>query len=145
MTTIAFNPTTFRALFKAFSSTADYPDVVLQLFWDTATAYISNEIIPTSPCYGGLTLAQQTLALNQLTAHLAALNDLIAAGENPGVEISSTVDKISVSMMPPPATNQWQWWLNQTPYGAQLLSLLSVAATGGFYHGGHPIASAFRR
>lgn len=145
MTTIAFDPTTFRALFKAFTSAGDYPDVVLQLFFDTATAYVSADIIPSAPCYGGLNLAQQTLALNQMTAHLVALNDLIAAGENPGVEVSSTVDKISVSMMPPPATTQWQWWLNQTPYGAQLLALLSVAAVGGFYSGGHRIASAFRR
>lgn len=134
MTTIAFDPVAFRALFPAFANTATYPDVVLQLYWDTGTAYIDDE---TGGCFcGGMTIPQRTLALNYMAAHLAALNALIAAGETPGIETSATIDKISVTMQPPPATNQWQWWLNTTPYGAQLLALLKVLSAGGFYFSG---------
>lgn len=134
MATIAFDPTVFRALFPAFSDTTAYPDIVLQLYWDTGTAYINDE--ETVVYCGGMSVAQQTLALNYMAAHLAALNALIAAGETPGIETSSSIDKISVTMQPPPAKTQWQWWLNTTPYGAQLLALLSALSVGGLYFSG---------
>jgi hypothetical protein len=143
MATIWFNATAFRALFSAFSDSIAYPDLVLQLYWHTATAYVNNQY---GGCYiGGFTLAQQTLALNQMTAHLAYLNSLIGAGETPGIVQSSTIDKISVQLTPPPVPNQWQWWLNQSPYGQQLLALLQTSSVGGFYYGGFPVAPSFRR
>jgi Protein of unknown function (DUF4054) len=134
MTTIAFDPAAFRALFPAFSDVTTYPDVVLQLYWDTGTAYISDE--EAIVYCGSMSVPQQTLALNYMAAHLAALNALIAAGETPGIETSSSIDKISVTMQPPPAKTQWQWWLNTTPYGSQLLALLSALSVGGFYFSG---------
>lgn len=140
---ILFNATTFRELFPAFSDADTYPTIKLQLYWDTATAYI-NDV--NGGCYvGGMTLAQQTLALNYMTAHLLALSALIAAGSTPGIETSATIDKISVTIQPPPARDSWQYWLQTTPYGAQLLALLQVAAVGGFYYGGFPIVPSFRR
>ncbi len=79
-----------------------------------------------------------------MTAHLAKIGDMIASGEAPSIVNASTIDKISVTLTPPPAKNQFQWWLNTTPYGAQLLTLLSMAAVGGIYTGGSPERSAFR-
>lgn len=135
MTAIAFNAALFRAMFTpAFDDATKYPDALLQVYWDNATAYISDEL--GGCCCNGLSVAQQTLALNDMTAHLATLQTMISAGQTPGIEVSATIDKVSVSMKPPPAASQWQWWLNLTPYGAALLALLQVAAAGGFYFSG---------
>lgn len=140
MAVIPFNVTVFRTLFPAFANTTTFPDVFLQAYWDVAGAYISNN----SSC-SGMTFAQQTLALNLMTAHLVYLSTLIAGGENPGIELSATIDKISVSNMPPPAPNQWQYWLQTSPYGAQLLALLQIAAAGGRMINGYPVFNSFRR
>jgi len=128
---IHFNDAAFRALFPAYANTSQYASSTLQAYWDTATAYVSNR---NGGCFtGGLTLAQQTLALNQMTAHLVFLAGLIASGNTPGVMTAATIDKVSITLQPPPEVSQWQWWLNQSPYGQQLLALLQVASVGGFY------------
>lgn len=143
MSTIYYNDATFRALFRPYSDPACYPQTLIQLFWDNATAYISDA---NGGCYfGGFTLAQQTLALNQMTAHLLYLNDVINSGNTTQLLQGASVDKVSVSLTPPPQTTQWAWWLNQSPYGQQLLALLQVASAGGFYVGGRPELSGFRR
>ena len=143
MATIQFNSANFRALFSAFANTTQYPDTLLQLLWNNATSYITNQT--SCGWYSGLNLNQQTLALNYMTAHLLALSAQITAGDTPGIVTAATIDKISVTLQPPPETNQWQYWLNQTPYGQQLLSLLQIAAAGGRFYGGAPVFTAFRR
>ena len=131
MPCIAYDDAKFRALFPAYANPTTYPQAAIQVYWDTATAYVSNR---HGGCYiGGMNPAQQTLALNQMTAHLLCLAGLIATGQTPGVMVGATIDKISVTMEPPPAPNAWQYWLQTTPYGQQLLALLQVASVGGFY------------
>lgn len=128
---IAYNDTAFREAYPAFAYVVQYPTTTLQAYWDTAAAYVSNRY---GGCYtGGLTVAQRTLALNLMTAHLVFLSGVIASGNTPGVVTGATIDKVSVTLEPPPAANQWQYWLNQSPYGQQLLALLQVASVGGFY------------
>lgn len=80
-----------------------------------------------------------------MTAHLTALSDLAAQSQTPGYEQSATIDKVSVSLTPPPNKNQWQFWLNTTPYGMQLLALLQSKSAGGFYIGGLPETAAFKK
>lgn len=131
MSNILFDLPAFRQQFTAFNKIGEFPDITLNAYWDNATAYVTNQ---RGGCFtGALTLAQQTLALNLMTAHLAALGAIIGKGETPGVLQGATIDKISVTMQPPPEVNQWQWWLNLTPYGQQLLALLQVRSAGGFY------------
>lgn len=143
MATIFFNAGDFRTFFPNFADPAAYPTPTLQVYWDTATSYISNK---NGGCYVlGLKLAQQKLALNLMTAHIAALFATANAGQATGLVQSSTIDKVSVTLTPPPVPNQWQWWLNQTPYGQQLLALLQVAAVGGGYFGGYPTSFTLRR
>lgn len=140
---ITYNDASFRALFPAYASITCYPQMNILLFWNTATAYINNV---NGGCYvGAMTLAQQTLALNYMTAHLLYISDLISQGQNPGIETAATIDKISVTLEPPPAKNTWQYWLQSSPYGQQLLALLQIAGVGGFYIGGVAELSAFRR
>jgi hypothetical protein len=131
MPCINYNDSAFRALFPAYANTTTYPASTLQVYWTTATAYVNN--MYGGWYTGGLTLNQQTLALNQMTAHLVFLSGLAVAGNTPGIVVGATIDKVSVTLEPPPAPNQWQWYLNQTPYGQQLLALLQVASAGGFY------------
>lgn len=139
MAVITFNVTDFRAAFPAFANVTKYPDATLQGYFDAATCYVSPE-----NC-GSLRDGCRTRALYLMTAHLAALSDLIASGQTPGQVQSATIDKVSVSMTPPPNANQWQWWLGLTPYGMQLLALLQAKSVGGFSVGGLPEASAFRK
>lgn len=143
MTVISFDVAAFRAAFPEFSSATVYPTDTLSMYWDSATIYINPNTGNT--VIGGLNDASKTRCLNLMTAHLTKLSTLIAAGQAPGFVQSSTIDKISVTITPPPNKNQWQWWLNTTPYGSQLLALLQAKSVGGFYFGGSPELSAFRK
>jgi hypothetical protein len=136
MAAVEFDINGFRAAYPAFAQT---DPVALNMYWSTAGIYINPNI------YNCTNVTLLTQYLNLMTAHLAALSCLIAAGEAPGFVTSATVDKVTVAIQPPPETNQFQWWLNLTPYGQQLLALLQVQAVGGFYAGGLPELSAFRK
>lgn len=140
-TTFIFDIPAFRVSFPAFSNETTSPDEVLQMYWDSTACIIENT---TYECYM-LEGECRYRALTLLTAHLAALGVLIAAGQVPGLVQTATVDKVSVSLTPPPILTQFQWWLSLTPYGQQLLALLQVASVGGIYIGGLPEISAFRK
>lgn len=124
---IQYNDAVFRAMFPAFVSTVTYPEALLSLYWGVASQYIS--IYPQCDW----SVAQQTLALNQMTAHITQLNVLAATGQQAGFVENASVGAVSVSVQAPPNTDQWEWWLNQTPYGAMLLALLQTLTVGGFY------------
>jgi hypothetical protein len=137
--TLTFDVAAFRAQFPAFASATTYPTLTLQGYWDAAICYISNANT------GRLTDDSRSRAINMMTAHLTALADMIAAGKTPGYAQSATVDKVSVTMTPPPVKNQLQWWLNLTPYGMQLYALLYMRSRGGFAVGGSAEGKAFRK
>lgn len=142
MGTITFNAATFRILFPQFADVTAFPDVKLQANFDLATGYVSPDT------YGNMTTPVRAQALNLMTAHLLALGVIIATGGysgRPGVVTSSSVGDVSVTVTPPPMRNQWRWWLNTTPYGAQLVALLEAQAAGGFFVGGLPERAAFRK
>ncbi len=136
---LTFNYASFIALFPAFSDPALYPEATLQQYWNAAVNYIS-------PCanFGDVQGCARQLALNLMTAHLAYLASLIAAGTVPYLMRDATIDKVHVGLEPPPLANQWTWWLNTSPYGMQLAALLAVNTVGGNYIGGQPVLSGFR-
>lgn len=136
---LAFDVSAFRAQFPAYANTTTYPNNTLSMYWDTATFYISSND------YGWLNGDKRQRALNMMTAHLVCLSDKIAAGETPGLEQAATIDKVSITLTPPPVKSQFMWWLSLTPYGAQLLALLSTMGAGGMYIGGNRETSAFRK
>lgn len=129
MATITFDVAAFRLQFPAFADPVAFPDATLQGYRDAATCYISADD------YGYLNGDCRARALNLMTAHIAALSVIIAAGQTPGLVSGSTVDKISVTLTPPPVKDQWQWWLALTPYGQQLAALLAAKAVGGLFVG----------
>lgn len=136
-----FDVAAFRLAFPAFADSTLFPTETLQMNWDTAGCYVDNTNSNCEALSGDCRLR----ALNLMTAHLTALSALVAAGQIPGLVQTATVDKVSVSLTPPPLKTQWQWWLSLTPYGQQLLALLQVSGVGGFYIGGLPELSAFRK
>ena len=131
--------TKFRSLFVTYSNATTCPDDLITMNWDTATLYISSED------YGWLDGAQRERCLYLMTAHLTALADMIATGQTPSMVSGSSIDKVSVTLTPPPVKNQFHWWLSTTAYGAQLLALLKIAAVGGMHVGGNAERSAFRK
>ncbi len=134
----SYNDAAFRQQYPAFANTTTYPQATLQQYFTTSGLFVQNVN------YGWLSYAGATLTgLYLLTAHLAQLAMLVAAGQTPGIETSATVDKISVTMDPPPKPNQWQWWLNQTAYGQQLLAMLQAQSVGGMYVRGGPGRAGF--
>src|SRR5579863_3830179 len=99
-----FDVTAFRAAFPAFADPIAYPDAVLQMYWDTATAYLSPNDWTNIQ---GTTLQ---LLLNTLTAHIAQIATLVAQGLLPGFVQNATIDSVTVAITPPPEVNQFQWW-----------------------------------
>lgn len=145
----AYNDANFRLLFSAFSNATTYPSSQLSMYWTVASEYISTNDNPCNMLNG----ASLQLALDCLCAHLATLftqdANNVASGESPGqsegITTSSTVGAIIVSTLPPPVKDSWDYWLNQTSYGQQLLALLKMKSVGGFYVGGLPEGGSFRK
>ena len=136
---IPFDESLFRSSFPAYANVTSFPSGTLNLYWTWSTYYLSN-----ISNYGALRGTSRQLALNMMTAHLVAQNVIIGDGNTPYIVQGSTIDKISVTLEPPPIPNQWQWWLNTTPYGQQLLALLQANTAGGWSIGGTPQTSSFR-
>jgi hypothetical protein len=139
MTVLIFDVALFRTRFPQFADETAFPDVTLDGYWTVATYYISAEN------YGYLNGDARAQALMLLVAHLTALSIIIASGNTPGMVTGATIDKVSVTLTPPPIKSQLQWWLNLTPYGMQLWALLEMLAVGGFYIGGSQNYAAFRK
>lgn len=135
---LTFNYALFVQQFPAFSNDVTFPEAMLQMYWDMAVHYVDP-----NTGYGWLRPLSRDLCLNLMTAHLTALSVIIARGQYPQVIQGSTIDKISVTLTPPPLQTQWDWWLNSTPYGMQLHSLLLAKAVGGWYVGGSAPLSGF--
>ena len=142
MSTITLDPAAFRALFPQFADATKWPDAALSIQFGAATGYVSADT------YGDMPVAARTNALYLMTAHLLALGVIIAQNNysgQVGVVQGAVVDHVQITLTPPPVKSQWQWWLNTTPYGAQLLGLLEAQAAGGFFVGGLPERAAFRK
>lgn len=145
----AYNDSNFRTLFKVFADETAYPTATLSMYWDVASDYISTN---DNPC-NNLNGKSLQLALDLMCAHITTLftqdeNNAEEGGETGqagGIETSASVGAVSVSMLPPPVGDAWEYWLNQTQYGKQLLALLQVKAVGGFYVGGLPERRGFRK
>lgn len=139
----AFDVAEFRASYPEFTDPVLWPDPVILRVRDTALCYISPR--PGRRLSG----ASRALAIDLMTAHLLFLEDLILKGKGgsaAGMVSGASVDKVSVSLTPPPVKGQFAWWLSLSPRGAQLLALLKTKTAGGLYVGGlPPEREAFRK
>lgn len=134
------DPVAFRALFPFFANNPPYTDALIQMFYTNAACYIDN-----NDNFCGLNGPCLEMALMLMTAHLLYGFKLAGMGQTNTILTSATIDKVAVSMQPPPATTGWQWWLATSPYGQQLWALLSAQSVGGWSVGGRPETRAFRK
>ena len=139
MTLLTIDIPIFRQQFPAFSNTTSFPDVMIQMYFDMATNYISNEN------YGFLRDNSRLLAIYLMTAHLLLIADGINTGKLVQPVINATEGTVTVGFAPPPFKDGLEWWLSSTPYGQQLWSLLSIKSAGGFYVGGSNVRAGIRK
>lgn len=141
MATHTFDVAAFRLQFPQFADATKYPDALLSGYFQMATCYISPD---DYAC--GLHGDCLQLALNLMTAHLAALGALDSTGQGTvGIITSSTIDKVSVTQQVPTTKSAWQFFLSKTPYGIQLWALLGVKSAGGWMVGGSIERRGFRK
>lgn len=127
-----FNFSTWSARFPEFT---DINESLAQSLWNEATVLWNNT--GGSPASS---LAIQSVLLNLMTAHLAALYVQSNSAPNPGQPTdangpvgrisSATQGSVSVSTeMNMPASAANQAWLNQTKYGAEFWALTAQYRT----------------
>lgn len=120
-----------RVLLRAFQDTQKYPENVLSISLTLAQQYIH----PQDCCL--LKGLSRRLAIYYMAAHVQTLQDQAVSGNlSNGVPTSASIDRVSVSVAPPPYKDQYEYWLNQTPYGAMYLALLNSVTGLGVYVGG---------
>lgn len=133
MATIQVSIAEFRTFFPAFQDTTKYPDSLVQVMLDTAVVYIPNH----SNKYVKDNVIKQLCYL--MAAHLLTINGALAAGTGDaagGIVSSAHIDSVSVTKAVPQSKNAFQYWLNQSAYGQQLLALLKLQSAVGIYFGG---------
>lgn len=75
-----------------------------------------------------------------LTAHLLFQQNKILEGDaTGGVEQSASIDKISVTNSPAPYTDNFDYWLNQSVYGQELLAYINAKTVTPMYFGGSAV------
>jgi len=122
-----------------FPEFASISETVVQMNFDMASDYIS------SVNYGSLRDGARLLALYQLTAHLLRLSGQISKDQMNGSIISATEGSVSLTVMQPENTNEFTFWINQTPYGHALSALLKVKSAFGLWAGGSRINQNTRK
>jgi len=143
----AYDDAKFRLMFPYFADTTAWPEPFLSSCWDMASEFISTAECPCRNLNG----KSLQLALDLMCAHIAYLLGSPAAGgegegaSGGGLVTSASIGAVSVSIAQPPVKDGWDYWLNQSPFGQQLLALFSAKAVGGFYVGGLPERLAFRK
>ncbi len=138
MAVVVLDIAKFRERFTAFSDETLFPDALITTTFDTATIYVSDE---TSDCFPEKKLE---LAIYQMMAHLLTVQDAVNNGGQTGTVLSSSIGAVSITIAAPKNSDEFEFWLNQTPYGQQFLALLNTVCVGGFYFGGDAPRTAYR-
>lgn len=122
------NITTFRATFPAFADENVYPDATLELWYSTGKCYLKdNDCVLPPEC--------RENALMMMLAHLLYIQDMIASGQAARQIASAGEGDVNLSLVEPPNSSNFSYWLNISPYGGMILSMLEIAFGGGMYIG----------
>lgn len=112
---ITVNPTTFRELFPQFKKLSDG---AIENMYCGVGAYIS-----TVPGAIGLTECLQKRGVYLAAAHIA----FMAANPDKFRQVSSASEgSVSASFATPPTKDIRDYWLSLSPYGMELLTILSM-------------------
>lgn len=115
MNKIVVNPTVFRTLFPEFK---DLPDETIELISCGVDGYISTTLGAI-----GLTHGLQKRGVYLATAHIAYMS---AHPDKFRMTTSASEGSVSASFATPPNNNVRDYWLSLTPYGLELLFILST-------------------
>lgn len=121
----------FYAQFPQFNTT-EYETICPQCLQRSQT-YIS--IVNA----GVLRDDKRVYAIYLLTAHLSQLTYQLIKRQSSGgagMVAGATVDGVTVNFVQIPHLSQWDYWLNLTPYGAELNFLLESLTAVPKYYGG---------
>ena len=130
----AFPLDTFLARFPEFSNEELYPLSKVQNCGDRAMMHITPSAMDM-PLVG----VYREYALFLMAAHLLTLDSQDDAGD-PGSSMAGTpfkamVGSVSVENTKPNSftVDDWNYWLNQTKYGRELLAYLDTHSTPGIF------------
>lgn len=145
MTPPVLDITAFRANFVTFADVTLYPDSLLNLYWRQTIGMIEDGTCGDDVVLNddSNSLYMELMLAHFLTIHANTISK--GVGKQGGFISASTVDKVSVTRVAPPATDMFEWWLGQTPFGQQLLTMALIDTVGGFGIGGLPERNAFRK
>ena len=138
MASVVLSISDFRAAYPAFSDVVKYPDATITGAFNKAQIFVKNE----TNC--ALDEDRLETILYLMTAHLLQTQTNAVGGSTAGVIASASMGGVSVSIASPKNADEFQYFLNQSPYGQELLALFSILAMGGFYFGGNGETLAFR-
>jgi hypothetical protein len=138
MSSIVFDIAEFRIKYPIFDTISDA--VVLRAF-SSSEMFISNN----TNCY--LDESKLKYVLYLMTAHMLQIGVDTAAngGGSAGIVSSTSIDKISVSFEARLNKTSFQYFLNKTIYGEEILALFSLWSAGGYYVGGSNATLGFKR
>lgn len=120
---------TFRSMFAAYADETAYPDATLNTWYPVGKCYIKdNDCVLPEEC--------RAIALMTMLAHLLYIQDQVSAGNVARVITSASEGDVSVSLSEPPSSSNFEYWINASPYGPQILAMLEIEFGGGFYAGG---------
>ena len=124
---IIVTPADIREIAPEFASTTDYPDSLVNVYIDIATAYITNRNI------GDIGFKRRATLIKLMAAHLLKVAQTSgedgganAGGGVVGQKTSASVGQVSVSVAIPKTKGELDYFLNQTEYGLQYAALLSA-------------------
>lgn len=130
----AFPLESFLARFPEFDNSEKYPIANLQNYGDRAMMHITHSV-PGMPMVGHY----REYALFLMTAHLITL-DAQDDTDDPGSSLAgtpfkATVGSVSIEATKPNSFNSddWNYWLNQTKYGRELLAYLDTQCAPGIF------------
>lgn len=103
---------------------------------DNIDLYINRALLYISP-WSAFCKDRKQYVVFLLAAHLLALQNNINNGETTGgLQTGASIDKVSVSVAPPPFSDGFEYWLSQTVYGQTLLAFLDMIAAVPTFIGG---------
>tara|TARA_R110001606_G_scaffold141321_2_gene280501 strand:- start:27369 stop:27785 length:417 start_codon:yes stop_codon:yes gene_type:complete len=138
MSSIVFDIAEFRIRYPRFDGISN--DVVLRAF-ESAEMFVSNN----TSYY--LNESRLKYVLYIMTAHIIQIGVDTASngGGSAGIVSSTSIDKISVSFEDRLNNTAFQYFLNKTIYGEEILALFSLWSVGGYYVGGSNATLGFKR
>ena len=125
----------FRIIFDQFKNESLYPDFLIEHELDVAECYLGT--------FGGSDC--RLFEFQLMVAHLLYLRSMIREGKTHLVIADASENEISVTLVEPPTSGAFQYWLAVSPYGLQLLGIWKQRATSGMFVGGSPERDAFRK